>query len=96
MVANALIHWVTLQRPGSSTFATVARTTTSYNSGGLVARGTGAVSMMINGNVVTRNTVGSGTGVHQEGTAVVESTGNNTVRYNTLDTFGTITPVPAL
>jgi hypothetical protein len=70
----------------------ITRSTLSQNrTGARAARvfSTASVTMTVTGSTVTGNL----TGFRQEGGAVFESMGNNTVRQNDANTTGTITPV---
>ena len=90
--AGSGIH-INAQGDGINAFATVTRTTTAYNNAGMVAFATtGVATMVLDNNLSTRNT----TGVQVSGAAVVESAGNNTVRLNTTDVVGTMTPMGTL
>ena len=83
------IH-VQAQDVGMNLLAVVTRTTTAYNNAGMVAfASAGNATLVLDGNLSTRNT----TGVQVIGAAVVESAGNNTVRLNTTDVVGTMTPM---
>jgi hypothetical protein len=82
------------QTDGASVYVSVSRSTVSNNEYGIVSQSNSAVvAVTISSNLVTKNSV---YGLYQLGTAILESQGNNTVRQNGIDKFGTIITVSGI
>lgn len=84
----------TLSGTSGNAYLAITRSTVSGGSGGVIASKSGGnvVSLIISNSLVTGNATTGMSNVN----AIFESLGNNTVRYNGTDTFGTITTVGAL
>ncbi len=88
-VASENTYGVYVDSLGGVSVASVTGSLTSGNGGaGLLASGSGA-KLVASGNTITRN----GVGLYQISSAVLESAGDNVVRYNSITTTGTITAI---
>jgi hypothetical protein len=92
LVSGNSSNGVLASSSGGTTLATVSGSLVSANPVyGLQAVGSGA-KLVTGGNTVTHN----GTGLYQTSSAILQSTGDNTLSDNTASTSGTISPLTKL